>query len=135
MSVIQHIAFNCANKITMERFYTKHFGFRRARVFNAGSENEFVMLRLKNMCIELFSSTGDRPVSNSENDVGFRHIAFEVSNLENMIACLIVDGVEVGDIIDYSASVSGLRICFFDDPEGNKVEIMQGWSDDGTLSA
>ena len=135
MSVIQHVAFNCINKIKMEQFYTKHFGFRRARVFNAGSENEFVMLRLENMCIELFRSTGDRPASNSKNDVGFRHIAFEVLDLDNMVACLIADGVKVGEIIDYSDSVAGLRICFFDDPEGNKVEIMQGWSDDETLTA
>jgi len=119
----------------MEKFYTKHFGFKRARVFNFGSENEFVMLRLENMCIELFRSTGDRPTSNSENDVGFRHIAFEVDDLDNMLASLIADGIKVGEIIDYSESVAGLRICFFDDPEGNKVEIMQGGSDDETLSA
>jgi glyoxylase I family protein len=117
----------------MEEFYTKHFGFRRARVFHAGSEREFVMLRLKNMCIELFSSTGNRPERNSEHDVGFRHIAFEVSDLDNMMDRLKVDGVKVGEIIDYSDSVAGLRICFFNDPEGNKVEIMEGWSDDETL--
>lgn len=135
MNAIQHVAFNCKNKIKMEKFYTKHFGFKRVRVFNAGSENEFVMLRLENMCIELFTSTGERPASNSENDVGFRHIAFEVSDLDEMITRLIADGVKVGEIIDYSDSVAELKICFFNDPEGNKVEIMQGWSDDETLSA
>jgi glyoxylase I family protein len=135
MCVIQHVAFNCKNKIKMEQFYTKHFGFRRARVFNAGSEDEFVMLRLENMCIELFWSTGDRPVSTSENAAGFRHIAFAVHDLNYMVNRLIADEVKVGEIIDYSKSVAGLRICFFDDPEGNKVEIMQGWSDDETLSA
>ena len=135
MCTIQHVSFNCKDKVKMEQFYKKHFGFRRARVFNAGSEDEFVMLRLKNMCIELFWSTGDRPVSTSENAVGFRHIAFEVDDLDNLMARLIADGVKVGKIIDYSKSVAGLRICFFDDPEGNKVEIMEGWSDDETLSA
>jgi hypothetical protein len=47
----------------------------------------------------------------------------------------MADGVKAGDIIEYSESVAGHRICFFDDPEGNKVEIMRGWSDDETVSS
>ncbi len=32
-------------------------------------------------------------------------------------------------MIDCSTVVEGLRVCFFDDPEGNKIELMQGYKD------
>ena len=40
------------------------------------------------------------------------------------------DGIAVGEIIDRSEEVVGLRVCFFAGPEGNLVEIMEGWKDD-----
>jgi glyoxylase I family protein len=54
MSAVQHVAMNCRDLRVQERFYTKHFGFRRARVFNAGTPGEFIMLRLDATCLELF---------------------------------------------------------------------------------
>jgi glyoxylase I family protein len=31
-----HVALNCRDIAAIERFYTRHFGFRRARVINLG---------------------------------------------------------------------------------------------------
>ena len=131
MNAAHHIAFNCQDRAAQERFYTKLLGFRRARVFNAGTLDEFVMLRLGGTCLELFQAKGiPASARASEQPVGFKHLAFEVADIEAKVAEVKAAGIETQDIIDCSSVVPGLRICFFRDPEGNLLELMEGWSDD-----
>ncbi len=137
MTAVQHIAFTCRDRVAMERFYMKHFGFRRARVFNAGRPNEFVMTRLGSVCLEFFQAAdraaADRAAGEeggSSSTVGFRHLCFEVPALEPVIEALKQDGVEVGPIDDSSDVSPGLRCAFFADPDGNEVEILEHWRDE-----
>lgn len=130
-ATVQHLALNCRDRIAQEKFYTKHFGSRRARVFNAGQPDEFVMLRLGDACLELFqadSSASD--ASGGEQRVGFKHLCFEVVDITETVAELKADGMETGPIIDCGHQVPGLKVCFLRDPEGNVIELMQGWQDD-----
>jgi glyoxylase I family protein len=130
MNAIQHIAFNCRNLKSQERFYTKHFGFRRARVFNAGTADEFVMLRLGGVCLELFTAQPAGPTARAgEQPLGFKHLAFEVPDLDAAVAAVRADGIETEAIIDCSSVVPGMRVCFFNDPDGNRLELMQGFKD------
>ena len=130
MAVVQHIGFNCRNLKKQEAFYTRHFGFRRARVFNAGTPDEFLMLRLGSVCLELFQApAGARNAAGGEQPAGFKHLAFEVPDLDAAIAALKSDGIEVGNIADCSSIVPGMRVCFFKDPDGNWLELMQGYAD------
>ena len=130
MRSIQHIAFNCRDIEKQEAFYVKHFGFKRCRVFNEGESGEFIMLRLGDMRLELFSATeGSGNESGKEQPVGFKHLAFEVENIEQSIEALKQDGIETGDILDCSKHLPGMRVCFFDDLEGNKIELMEGYKD------
>ena len=128
MDSMQHIAFNCRDIKRQEQFFTQHFGFRRARVFNADTPNEFIMLRLGTICLELFSASNS-DVSAGEQFVGFKHLAFEVPDLEVAVANLHADGIETEPIVDCAAVVPGLRVCFFTDAEGNRIELMQGYKD------
>lgn len=128
MNSVQHIAFNCRDIHASEEFYRKHFGFRRARVFNAGQPDEFVMLRLGAMCLELFSAESGR--TGGEQPVGFKHLAFEVPRLEPAIERLQADGMTVDKIIELGHIAPGLRICFFKDRDGNVLELMEGWQDE-----
>jgi glyoxylase I family protein len=127
VNAIMHIALNCRDRVAQERFYTTHFGFRRARVFNPGGDNEFVMLRLGGCCIELFNSP-DPAGTGGDQPVGFKHLALEVDDLDATVRGLHDDGVATGDVLD--TPVEGLRVCFFKDPEGNTLELMQGWRDE-----
>ena len=130
MTTIQHVALNCRNLGAQENFYTKHFGFRRSRVFNAGTKDEFIMLRLGSTCLELFSAQDNaKSLVAGEQPVGFKHLAFEVPNLEAAITKLHADGIKTDGIIDCSGVVAGLRVCFFKDPDGNQLELMQGYKD------
>jgi len=131
MVAVQHIAFNCSDLKKQEAFYAKHFGFRRGRVFNEGKPTEFVMLRLGNICLELFSS-GPEAIAGrgGEQPVGFKHMAFEVDDLGKTIAGLKAEGIEPEDIIDLSHMAEGLRVCFFYDPDGNRLELIEGYQDE-----
>lgn len=133
MKAIQHVSLNCRDLKAQERFYTKHFGFRRSRVFNAGTPNEFVMLRLGTVRLELFSAgPGAKAQRGGEQPVGFKHLAFEVPDLEAAVAALKKDGIQPEAIIDCAPAVPGLRVCFFDDPDGNRLELMQGYRDESS---
>lgn len=132
MTAVQHIAFVCRNRVALERFYTKHFGFRRARVFNAGEPGEFVMTRLDSVCIEFFQASPQAIAQAAKTprvELGFKHLAFEVPQIEPVIESLKRDGVDVGEIFDCSDVAPGLRAAFFADPEGNEVEILEHWAD------
>lgn len=129
MNAFHHLALNCRDKAASEAFYAKHFGFQRARVFHRDEPNEFVMLRLGHTCLELFSAK-ETDAQAGPQPVGCAHFAFEVDDLDAVRSGLAADGVEVGEIIDCNALVPGLRICFFPDPDGNRVELMQGWTDE-----
>jgi creatinine amidohydrolase len=130
MKSVQHIAFNCRDMQAQEQFYTKHFGFRRARVFNPDTPNEFIILRLGSTCIELFSAPAEaKDKMAKEQPIGFQHLAFEVPDLERALAALHADGIETDEIIDCSSIIPGMRVCFFRDPDGNRVELMEGYRD------
>jgi len=129
-NTVQHVAFNCKDKAAQERFYRKHFGFRRARVFNAGTPEEFVMLRMGDTCMELFPARAAAEARGGEQKVGFKHLCFEVRDIAAKAAELKADGMETGPIIDCGHQVPGLKVCFLSDPEGNVVELMEGWQDE-----
>jgi glyoxylase I family protein len=132
LNSVQHIGFNCLDMRKQVAFYTKHFGLKPARVLNRGKPGEFIMLRLGGVCMEFFQTdktkVGDAKAG--EQSVGFKHLAFEVPDIEASVAALNADGVKTGKINDCSAAVPGLRVCFFNDPEGNVIELMQGWQDE-----
>jgi glyoxylase I family protein len=130
MISIQHISLNCKDRNISEHFYSKHFGFRRARVFNQGQPNEFVMLRLGGCCIELFPAKPEAvPAHGGEQPVGFKHLAFEVPDIQATVKQLEEDGVKTEGIIDCNDICKGLKVCFFVDPDGNRLELMQGYTD------
>jgi len=127
---LQHVAFNCRDRIAQEKFYARHFGFRRLRVFNAGRPGEFVMIGAGPVRLELFQARNAVPEEQGDRDrVGFKHLCLEVDDVELKAAQLKDAGVDIDPVIDCSDQVPGLLVCFFRDPEGNVIELMQGWQD------
>jgi glyoxylase I family protein len=130
MNAFNHIAFNCRDLFAQEAFYTKHFGFKRSRTFNRGEANEFFMLKLGSMRLELFKNQKAGEDKGSEQPVGFKHLALDVPKLEPFIESLRADGIEADRIIDCGKIAPGMRIVFFRDPEGNILELMEGYRDE-----
>jgi glyoxylase I family protein len=129
---INHIALNCRDLAAQEVFFSKHFGFQRSRTFNAGKPDEFIMLKLGPVRLELFPTDSAKTgyQQGGEQVIGFKHLAFEVPKLEPAIEALRADGIEPDPIIDVGQVIPGFRIVFFRDPEGNILELMEGYRDE-----
>lgn len=126
---LQHIALSCADLKAQEAFYVRSFGFRRVRTFDPGPK-EFAMLRLGTMCIELLNASGPDGSAGGGPKTGFTHLCLAVDDLDAVAGQLRANGIEVGETIDCSHIVEGYRICFLNDPEGNRLELMQGYVDE-----
>lgn len=127
-----HIALGCTNPHAIERFYTHYFGFCRARVIPLGQE-EIVFLKSGSMYLELFQTkepsslppaTGDGP-----QYPGWRHIAFQVDNIDALLAEMGQDAQITLGPLEFDAFIPGWRTVWVADPEGNIVEISQGYVD------
>jgi catechol 2,3-dioxygenase-like lactoylglutathione lyase family enzyme len=106
---INHIALNSRKAAAQEAFFAKHFGFQRSRTFNAGKPNEYIMLKLGSVRLELFrtDSAKTEHQKGGEQGIGFKHLAFEVPRVEPAIEALRGSSEEASWILgqqDYSFS-------------------------------
>jgi glyoxylase I family protein len=130
--VFSHVALNCQDPLATERFYVRHFGFRRARVIPLGAE-QIVFLKAGAMYLELFQAKGDPPGPPLDKDgpgyCGVRHIAFQVADVDAALAAMGADARVTLGPLDFGAFIAGWRTAWVSDPDGNIVEISQGYTD------
>ncbi len=133
--VFSHIALSCADPERTEQFYHDHFGFRRARLISLGDGNQIVFLKNdQSVYLELFRADADKPtldafINDGPHYAGVRHLAFQVDDIN---ASLKVMGA-AADItlgpLDFSDFIPGWKTVWLRDPDGNIVEISQGYTD------
>jgi glyoxylase I family protein len=127
-----HVAISCRDPLATERFYTKHFGFRRARVIPLGAE-QIVFVRSGNVCLELFQAKGDSPAPPASADgpgyPAWRHIAFQVDDVDAKLADMGADARITQGPMSFDDFIEGWRTAWVADPDGNIVEISQGYTD------
>jgi len=127
-----HVAISCKDPIAVERFYSKHFGFERARVIPLGDE-QIVFLKAGNVYLELFQAHGDSPVGDAEKDgpghPAWRHIAFQVNDVDAKLAQMGADAQVTQGPMSFDAFIPGWKTVWVSDPNGNIVEISQGYTD------
>jgi glyoxylase I family protein len=130
--VFSHVALNCRDPLATERFYTRHFGFRRARVIPLGGE-QIVFLKAGTVYLELFQAKGDPPGPAFDKDGpghrGVRHIAFQVDDVDAALAAMGQDAVVTLGPLDFGSFIPGWRTVWVADPDGTIVEISQGYTD------
>lgn len=133
-----HIALNCKDPLATERFYTQHFGFRRARVIPVGEE-QIVFLRCGAVCLELFAAKGIFPGPCPEKDgpatAGVRHLAFQVDDVDAKLAEMGSAAKITLGPLSFDAFIPGWRTVWMTDPDGNIVEISQGFQDEANPPA
>src|SRR5262245_21635802 len=119
-----HVAISCKDPIAVERFYTRHFGFRRARVIPLGEE-QIVFLRSGNVYLELFQAKGEAPVPPADRDgpayPGWRHIAFQVDDVDAKLKEMGGEAKISRAPLDLNDLSPGWRTIWLKDPEGNVV--------------
>ena len=110
--VLHHVGMSCNDPIAVERWYTKHFGFERRRVYAPGPE-QVVMIEAGGFYLELFHSNAERPVPKAEADgpgySGFRHFAFRVDDLDAVLGQLGSDAKVTLGPLDMSQFIPGMR--------------------------
>jgi glyoxylase I family protein len=127
---IHHMGISCSDPIAMERWYTNHFGFTRKRVYAPGPD-QVVVIGSGGACLELFPAKGEPPPPRGERDgpeyPGWRHVAFLVDDLDAALAEIGDDAKITLGPLDMGAFIEGLRVAGISDPEGNIVELNQGY--------
>ncbi len=127
-----HVALNCNDPIKIEQFYCKHFGFKRSRVYEPGPD-QVVMIKLGDCYVELYSAQGKPPLPAPEKDgyafAGVRHFCLSVSDLDGLLKQIAQDADLSLGPLDMSQYVTGMKVAWIKDPEGNVVELNQGYQD------
>lgn len=132
MTVFSQIALSCKDPIATERFYSKHFGFKRSRVIPLSAE-QIVFIKLDNVYLELFKATGAAPNPPAEKDgptyTGLRHLGFKVADVDAKLAEMGDDAKVTLGPLSFDDFIPGWRTVWVADPDGNIVEISQGYID------
>jgi glyoxylase I family protein len=128
-----HMGLSCKDPIAVEAFYTKYFGFQRARVYVPGPD-QVVMIKSGNLYLELFKASQEAPVPPAGGAgpeyPGWRHIALYVDDLTAKLTEL-GSGVQITlGPLDMSEFIPGMKVCWIADPEGNIVELSEGYQDE-----
>ncbi|MFC1511609.1 VOC family protein [Candidatus Latescibacterota bacterium] len=130
-----HIGISCIDPIATEKFYTKHFGFRRARVIGEGSDQ---VIFLRTLCgdlyLELFKADNGSIVHMPSTGVGpsipgFRHMAFKVDDVDLKLKEMRPDAHITEGPYNFDDFIPGWRTVWIADPDGRIIEISQGYVD------
>ncbi len=127
-----HMAISCKDPLIIEKFYCRHFGFKRARVVPLGND-QIVFLKRDDMHLELFRATAPAslpPASDSGPEYpAWRHLAFQVDDIDAVLAEMGQDAAITLGPANFDDFIRGWRTVWIADPEGNSVEISQGYID------
>jgi len=133
LTTFSHIGIACKDPIALERFYSKYFGFKRARVVALG-DTQIVFIKSGHVYLELFQAKEKSPVPPLKEDgpwyPGWRHIAFAVDNVDAKLAEMRDDAKITLGPFDFDDFLKGWRGVWLADPEGNIIELAQGYVDE-----
>ncbi|MGA2700584.1 MAG: VOC family protein [Isosphaeraceae bacterium] len=136
-----HVALTCNDPLAIERYYTKHFGFQRARVVSLGGGKPIVFLKSGAFYLELFQSEQASPVpspapiwpqypgGDGPHYHGVRHLAFKVDDVDAQLARMGAEAVLTLGPLSFDSFIPGWKSAWLADPEGNIVEVSQGFVD------
>jgi len=129
-----HMGLVCSDMAATERFYTAHFGFRRARVVPLQEGDQIVFLKSGRLYLELFRATHPNPAPVASGPgpeyPGWRHLAFKVDDIDAKLAEMGPDAKITAGPMGFDAWIPGWRTVWIADPDGNIVEISQGFVDE-----
>jgi glyoxylase I family protein len=133
-----HVSIACQDMATIETFYSKHFGFKRARLIPLG-DDQILFIKNDTVYLELFNAKGERPAPPAKEDgpwyPGVRHIAFQVDDVDAQIASMGDDATITLGPLSFDDFIPGWRTVWVSDPEGNIIEISQGYVDEASPPA
>src|SRR5947209_15171952 len=116
--VFSHVAISCQDPLAIERFYTRYFGFKRARVIPLG-EDQIVFIKCGSVYLELFRAEGERPVPAAGGDgphtPGWRHLAFQVDDVDAKLREMGTDAQITLGPLDFKDFIPGWYTAWVSD--------------------
>lgn len=136
LQIFSQVALTCADPIATEKFYSKYFGFKRARVAKLPDGNQIVFLKMADSAfyLEIFKSsepaTLPPPINDGPQYPGVRQLAFKVDNVDAKLAEIGADAKITLGPLNFDDYIPGWRTVWLADPDGNIIEISQGFTDE-----
>ena len=122
---IHHIAILTDDYEKSKAFYTDILGFEILKeTYREARQSYKLDLAINGQYqVELFSFPEFRERNSFPESKGLRHLAFEVENVDEVVAELRSKDVDVQDVrVD---EISGKRFAFFYDPNGQPLEMYE----------
>mgnify|MGYP003555372377 FL=1 len=112
-----HVALFTRNFAEMEKFYSETLGFPITRRWD---DVTIIFIDVGSTTIELIGRD-TAPAPDSEPGA-FNHLALQVANVDEAFAELVAKGIKIKS---EPKDFKDVRICFFYDPDGNSLELVQ----------
>ncbi len=120
---LDHLALVTTDVERAAKFFIDLLGFKESGRLETTHSGTIIFVSLGGTQVELFGYGDSRASVGADNSVGFKHLALSVDNLDEEYERLKAAGVEFTMVP--TTVESGLRIAFFQDPDGNRLELMQ----------
>ena len=122
---IHHIAILTDDYEKSKQFYTELLGFSIVKETFRAERNSFKLdLAINGLYqVELFSFPEYKERASFPEAKGLRHLAFAVTDVEAAAAELKTKGVDVQEI--RTDELTGKKFCFFNDPNGQPLELYE----------
>jgi catechol 2,3-dioxygenase-like lactoylglutathione lyase family enzyme len=117
LKATHHVALFTRNFAEMEAFYTQTLGFPVTRRWD---DVAIIFIDVGSTTIELIGRD-NAPAPNSEPG-SFNHLALHVEDVDAAYEELVANGVKIKSA---PASFKEVRVCFFFDPDGNLLELVE----------
>lgn len=126
-----HVGLNCRDQRVTEQFYTRWFGFSRARTIPLG-DGEILFLRNGDAYLELFPAKEDGEPTTLDGPPRtgtVRHLAFQTDDVDRFLDRIGEDADITLGPLDFDDFIDGWRSVWLRDPDGVVVEVSQGYRD------
>ena len=136
LQIFSQVALTCKDPIITERFFTKHFNFKRARVLKMPEGEQIVFIKMGDSAfyLELFQakkkSPLDPPIEDGAQYPSVRHLAFKVDNVDVKLSEMGKDAQITLGPVNFDDYIPGWRTVWISDPDDRIIEISQGFSDE-----